>query len=96
VKWDHQFAMVVVPATDHINFSELKDLVGVKEIDLARESDFKANFRNAKWEQCHPSEIYMECLCLSQVSWCLKIKLLLMAGSHSELSKCHMKILHDW
>ena len=44
VKMGEQLAMVVLPAHDHINFAALKKITGAKEIDLARESDFKAEF----------------------------------------------------
>lgn len=44
VKADNQFMMVVVPATEHINFSELQALTGVADIDLAREAEFKNKF----------------------------------------------------
>lgn len=44
VKVGSQLAMVVLPATDHINFSELKELTGASEVDLARESEFKSKF----------------------------------------------------
>lgn len=44
IKVGGQFAMVVLPATEYINFSELKELTGAKDIDLARESEFKMKF----------------------------------------------------
>jgi Ala-tRNA(Pro) deacylase len=44
VKMDEELAMVVLPAHDHVNFAALKKITGAKEIDLARESDFKAKF----------------------------------------------------
>lgn len=44
VKAGTQFIMVVVPANDHINFSELREWTGAKEVDLARESEFKSKF----------------------------------------------------
>ncbi|MBV8802262.1 MAG: YbaK/EbsC family protein [Gammaproteobacteria bacterium] len=44
VKMDEQLAMIVLPAHDHVNFSALKKITGAKEIDLARESDFKSAF----------------------------------------------------
>lgn len=43
-KIDDGMAMVVVPAHEHVNFSELKKSAGVKNADLASESDFKKLF----------------------------------------------------
>ena len=37
-------AMVVVPAHEHVNFSELKKATGVANADLASESEFKGKF----------------------------------------------------
>jgi Ala-tRNA(Pro) deacylase len=40
---NNKFAMVVIPANEHVNFAALKDIAGVTA-DLAKESDFKAKF----------------------------------------------------
>src|SRR5438132_488111 len=87
VKWGNQFAMIVVPATDHINFSELKELLGVKEIDLARESDFKAKFPECEVGAMPPfgnlygMPVYVSSQLVSQDQIAFN------AGSHSELIK---------
>lgn len=44
VKIDGKLAMVVVPASEHINFSSLKELAHGGKVDLAKESDFKSKF----------------------------------------------------
>lgn len=44
VKIGNQFAMVVLPAHDHVNFAALKEITGESAIDLAKESDFKNKF----------------------------------------------------
>lgn len=44
VKMGDQLAMVVVPANDHVNFTALKELTGMSQIDLATESEFKNKF----------------------------------------------------
>lgn len=49
VKAGSQFIMVVIPATEHVNFADLRDLTGTKEVDLAKESDFKGKF-----PECEP------------------------------------------
>ncbi|MEO8402693.1 MAG: YbaK/EbsC family protein [Gammaproteobacteria bacterium] len=49
VKAGSQFIMVVIPATEHVNFADLRDLTGTKEVDLAKEADFKGKF-----PECEP------------------------------------------
>lgn len=44
VKMGDQFAMVVLPAKDHVNFNLLKDATGGAKVDLASESEFKGKF----------------------------------------------------
>ena len=45
VKVDGKFAMVVLPAHDHVNFAKLKEVIGNNsQIDLAAESEFKDAF----------------------------------------------------
>jgi Ala-tRNA(Pro) deacylase len=44
VKAGGQFAMVVLPAHDHINFAALQALTGFAEVNLAAESEFKSQF----------------------------------------------------
>ena len=41
VKIGDQFAMVVIPANEHVNFVDLKSMTGETNIDLTREADFK-------------------------------------------------------
>lgn len=44
VKINGKFAMVVLPANDHVNFASLKEVTGITNVDLASESDFKGKF----------------------------------------------------
>lgn len=44
VKVNGRFAMVVLPANEHVNFSKLKEVIGSAEVDLAAESEFKNAF----------------------------------------------------
>lgn len=44
VKIDNQLAMVILPANEHVNFAELKEITGSHDIDLANETDFKNKF----------------------------------------------------
>lgn len=44
VKMGDQFALVVLPANEHINFESLKRSTGHSKVDLAAESEFKGKF----------------------------------------------------
>src|SRR6476620_5124706 len=44
VKIGDKLAMVVLPANHHVSFSSLREITGLNNIDLARESDFKTKF----------------------------------------------------
>lgn len=44
VKIGKQFAMVVLPANEHVNFAALKEIAKGASVDLAKESEFKAKF----------------------------------------------------
>lgn len=43
IKLGNKFAMVVLPANEHVNFAALKEYTGANA-DLAKESDFKTKF----------------------------------------------------
>lgn len=44
VKIDGQLAMVVLPASDHVVFSFLKDITGADDVELATEQEFADRF----------------------------------------------------
>lgn len=87
VKVGTQLAMVVLPATEHVNFSELRDLTGAKEVDLARESDFKGKFPECEVGAMPPFgnlyglPVYVSSDLVAQEQIAFN------AGSHSELIK---------
>ncbi|EKD55472.1 MAG: hypothetical protein ACD_60C00006G0014 [uncultured bacterium] len=91
IKAGGQFIMVVIPATDHINFSELRELTGVKEIDLAKESEFKGKFPECEVGAMPPfgnlygMPVYVSNHLVSEDQIAFN------AGSHSELIKMSYK-----
>lgn len=44
VKIDGKFAMVVLPAKDHISFAHLRQTLGALAVDLAMEEEFQGRF----------------------------------------------------
>lgn len=44
IKADGKMAMVILPATDHVNFDLLKEALGVGKVELAGELEFKDRF----------------------------------------------------
>lgn len=85
VKAGGKFVMVVLPATEHINFTELREFLGVNDIDLARESDFKAKFPECEVGAMPPfGNLYdMEVLVSNRLVD--QDQIAFNAGSHSEL-----------
>jgi Ala-tRNA(Pro) deacylase len=41
---DNRFVMAVLPSTEHINLSQLRELTGARNVRLAREEEFAARF----------------------------------------------------
>lgn len=87
VKAGKQFIMVVIPATDFINFSLLKEATGTKEVDLASESEFKGKFPECEVGAMPPfgnlygMPVYVSNLLVTQDQIAFN------AGSHAELIK---------
>ena len=90
VKIGKQFAMVVLPANDHVNFAELKKLTGESDIDLAREADFKSRFPECEVGAMPPfGNLYGMPVFISNKL--AQEHIIFNAGSHSEL----MQISYD-
>lgn len=87
VKAGSQFYMVVIPATDHINFSELKEWTGSKEVDLAKESEFKNKFPECEVGAMPPLGNLYGMPVLISSSLTSQSDIAFNAGSHSELVK---------
>lgn len=85
VKMDGQFAMIVIPANDQVNFAKLKAATGSKAIDLASESEFKDKFSECEVGAMPPfGNLYdMPVFVSNQLSQ--QGHILFNAGSHSEL-----------
>lgn len=87
VKSGSQFYMVVIPATDHINFGELKEWTGTKEVDLAKESEFKSKFPECEVGAMPPFGNLYGMPVLISSSLISQHDIAFNAGSHSELVK---------
>ena len=87
VKAGSQFYMVVIPATDHINFSELRQWTGSKEVDLAKESEFKSKFPECEIGAMPPFGNLYGIPVLVSSSLLSQDDIAFNAGSHSELVK---------
>lgn len=87
VKMGKQFAMVVLPANEHVNFTSLKDLVKGVQIDLAKESEFKAKFPECEVGAAPPfgNLFGMPVFVSSHLSD--HDQIIFNSGSHSELMK---------
>lgn len=84
-KLDGKFAMVVVPANQHVNFASLRTASGVKTADLASESEFKDKFPGCEVGAMPPfGELYDMPVYLA-ASLSNDDHLVFNAGSHSEL-----------
>ncbi len=87
VKAGGQFYMVVIPATEHINFGELKEWTGSSEVDLAKESEFKSKFPECEVGAMPPfGNLYAMPVLISS-SLISKKDIAFNAGTHSELLK---------
>ncbi|RDI46888.1 aminoacyl-tRNA deacylase [Aquicella lusitana] len=84
VKVDGQFAMVVIPANDQVNFAKLREDLG-STAELASESEFKDKFPGCEVGAMPPfGNLYdMPVYVSSQLSQ--QDHILFNAGSHSEL-----------
>lgn len=87
VKAGTQFIMVVLPATDHINFSELKEWTGTTEVDLARESEFKTKFPECEVGAMPPLGVLYGMPVFVSSHLAAQDQIAFNAGTHSELLK---------
>lgn len=91
LKLGGRFVMVVIPATEHVNFSELKDFTGSKDVDLAKEAEFKSRFPECEvgamppFGNLYDMPVYVSNHLMEQDQIAFN------AGSHSELLKMSFK-----
>lgn len=84
VKKDGKFAMIVIPANDHVNFSKLKEVLG-GVADLASESEFKDLFPGCEVGAMPPfGNLYDMPVYVSDKLEHME-NIIFNAGSHSEL-----------
>lgn len=85
VKIGDDYAMVVLPAHDHVNFAALKTATGLSSIDLASESSFKSKFPECEVGAMPPfGNLYgMPVYVSSHLG--SNAEIVFNAGSHSEL-----------
>lgn len=83
---NNKLGMVVLPANEHINFSALKNVTG-KNVDLAKESDFKNVFPECELGAMPPfGNLYNLPVYVSSHLTDYD-QIVFSAGSHSELMK---------
>ena len=87
VKVGSQFCMVVIPATEFINFAELRDWTGVSEVDLAKESEFKNKFPDCEVGAMPPFGNLYGMPVLISSSLVSQPDIAFNAGAHSEMVK---------
>lgn len=84
VKLDKGFAMVVLPANDHVNFAKLREAIG-GTVDLASESEFKDKFTGCEVGAMPPFGNLFEMPVYVSSQLAHQDNILFNAGSHSEL-----------
>jgi Ala-tRNA(Pro) deacylase len=91
VKTDGHLAMVVLPASEQVNFAKLKEAMGSPTLDLASESEFKDKFAGCEVGAMPPfGNLYdMPVFVASQLTH--QDHILFNAGSHSELMQLAYK-----
>jgi Ala-tRNA(Pro) deacylase len=85
VKIDGKMSMVVTPASEHVRLDKLKETLGVAEVELASESEFKGSFPDCETGAMPPfGNLYDMQVFVSQA---LREdeQIAFNAGSHSEL-----------
>lgn len=90
VKSDGKFALVIVPASTHVNFAKLRDEFG-KEVDLASESEFKDKFPGCEVGAMPPFGNLYDIPVYADKQLSQQEHILFNAGSHSELIQVFYK-----
>jgi Ala-tRNA(Pro) deacylase len=87
VKVDGKMAMMVVPAADHLNLSEIRRIIGAGKVELATEGEFKSLFPDCEIGAMPPfGNLYgMEVFASARLTEDEEIAF--NAGSHTELIK---------
>jgi Ala-tRNA(Pro) deacylase len=91
VKLDGKLAMAVLPGPNKVNFQLLKDATGAKNVELAKEQEFKDQFPDCEvgamppFGNLYDMDVYVE----ETLSWDDEIGF--NAGTHSEIIKLAYK-----
>lgn len=85
IKLDGEIAMAVLPATRRVNLDRLKEVLGVSEVELATEREFKDLFPDCEAGAMPPfGNLYgLEVIADESISG--EVVIAFCAGSHSEL-----------
>lgn len=86
IKMGKQFALVVLPANKHVNFSALKEATGINA-DLAKESDFKSKFPECEVGAMPPFGNLYDMPVYVSSRLAENDQIIFNAGTHSELMK---------
>jgi len=94
IKLGEELAMVVLPAYEHVNYSQIKEITGESDVDLARESDFKSRFPECEVGAMPPfGNLYdMKVFVSNNLS---HDQIAFNSGSHSELMEISYKDFID-
>ncbi len=85
VKADGHMAMVVLSAKDQVNFAKLREATGMREVDLASESEFKDKFSGCEVGAMPPFGNLYDMPVFVSNHLTQQDHILFNAGSHSEL-----------
>lgn len=91
IKIDQKLAMAVLPASYHVDFELLKELIGSKDIRLAHESEFKNIFPNCEVGAMPPFGNLWDLGVFVAESLTQNETIAFNAGSHSEIMKLDFK-----
>lgn len=87
VKFNHQLAMAVVPASCHVDLSLLRQFAGVKGAALAMEAEFKDRFPDCELGSMPPFGNLYDMPVFADMSLTKDQEIAFNAGSHRELVK---------
>lgn len=85
IKMDGKLAMVVVPASERVNFGQLRGHTGVEKIELASEKDFKDKFPDCELGAMPPFGNLYGMPVYAADSLSREIEIAFCGGAHGEL-----------
>jgi len=91
VKIDNQLAMAVVPASHHVDLTQLRKAAGAKSVSLASEAEFKDRFPDCELGSMPPFGNLYSMAVYADESLTRDHEIAFNAGSHRELVKMGWK-----